>query len=284
MVNSVSLLGVKGGPAIGPGTNMPTSTLVRMEGMNILVDAGLGATRGICDQGVQLTEIDLILITHLHSDHYLELGSLLHTAWVAGLTKPIRILGPKVLDHYWKHFCEAMSFDISLRLKDEGRCNFSNLAMIETMKPGRVSGLDGLNITAMLNDHPPIRESYALKLSTDITSLVLSGDTAFMPEMIEFAKGAELLVHEAMLIEGVDALLKRITNGDERLREHIMRSHCPAADVGRIASKADVKALAVNHFVPDGDPNFGEEAWEREIRTTWQGPLHIGCDGMTITF
>ena len=92
---SVALLGVKGGPAIKPGSNMPCSNLVQIAGKNIVVDAGLGVCRGICDQGVELNEIDMIIITHLHSDHYLELGPLFHTAWTAGLNKPIKVIGPK---------------------------------------------------------------------------------------------------------------------------------------------------------------------------------------------
>ena len=54
MVDFVSLLGVKGGPAIRPGSNMPTSTLIHISGKNFLVDAGLGVSRSICNQGCLL--------------------------------------------------------------------------------------------------------------------------------------------------------------------------------------------------------------------------------------
>ena len=84
MPQTVALMGVKGGPAIRPGSNMPTSILLQLGGKTILVDAGLGVTRGICDQGVALTDIDMIFITHMHSDHYLELGPIFHTEWTAG--------------------------------------------------------------------------------------------------------------------------------------------------------------------------------------------------------
>ena len=63
MVNFVSLLGVKGGPAIRPGSNMPTSTLIHVNGTNFLVDAGLGVSRSVCAQGIELNEIDAIFIT-----------------------------------------------------------------------------------------------------------------------------------------------------------------------------------------------------------------------------
>src|SRR6056297_4103978 len=131
MSDSIALLGVKGGPAIRPGSNMPTAMLMKLAGKTVLVDAGLGVTRGVCDQGVALTDIDLIVITHLHSDHYLELGPFFHTAWTAGLNRTIPVIGPKGLDAYWAAFQDSMRFDIDLRIRDEGRCDFASLADIQ---------------------------------------------------------------------------------------------------------------------------------------------------------
>ena len=280
MSNTLALLGVKGGPAIRPGSNMPTSMLLRLAGKTILVDAGLGVCRGICDQGVALTDIDLIVITHLHSDHYLELGPYFHTAWTAGLNRSIPVIGPKGLDTYWSGFQDSMRFDIDLRIRDEGRCDFDRLANIQTIEDKMVFG--DITLHAMRNVHPPITETFALRFEADGKSVVLSGDTAYMPEMATFAKGADLLVHEAMLREGVEALCARMTNGDERLRTHIMRSHTDAADVGRIARDAGVKQLALNHMVPDGDPDFTDQHWETAIRQHWDGPFFLGKDGMKI--
>jgi ribonuclease BN (tRNA processing enzyme) len=100
--------------------------------------------------------------------------------------------------------------------------------------------------------------------------------------MVDLARGADLLVHEAMLTHGVDALMARMTNGDERLRTHILRSHTDAEEAGRIATEAGVKHLALNHFVPDGIPGFTETDWETAVRQTWSGPLTLGRDGMRI--
>ncbi|MEJ6405022.1 MBL fold metallo-hydrolase [Yoonia sp. 2307UL14-13] len=281
MTNSLALLGVKGGPAIRPGSHMPTSSLLRLGGKVILIDAGLGVTRAICDQGVPLIGIDMIFVTHLHSDHYLELGPLLHTAWTAGLTRPIPIIGPVGLDGYWQAFRQAMAFDIDLRMRDEGRCDFAGLAQISTLDEAPTEYGD-ITVTAMRNVHPPITDSYALRFVADGVTVVLSGDTAYMPEMADFARGADLLVHEAMLRDGVDALCNRMTNGDARLRAHILNSHTDAADVGRIARDAGVKQLALHHFVPDGDPDFTDEDWENAVRQHWSGPLFLGKDGKVI--
>lgn len=283
MSNSVALMGVKGGPAIRPHSHMPTANLLRLDGKTIVVDAGLGVTRGICDQGVALTDIDMIFITHLHSDHYLELGPLLHTAWTAGLNRPIPVIGPVGLSAYWVGFQQSMGFDIALRIQDEGRCHFGSLAKISVLTPGQAQYGD-ITVTTLRNTHPPIKETFALRFETGDGTVVFSGDTAFMPQMTEFAQGADLLVHEAMLRDGVEALCARMTNGDERLRAHILNSHTDAADVGRIATEAGVKQLALNHFVPDGDPDFTDDHWTAEVRKHWSGPLHLGKDGMVIAF
>lgn len=280
MTRSLVFLGVKGGPAIRPGSSMPTSMLVEVAGLTILIDAGLGATRGICDAGVPLTEIDLIVITHLHSDHYLELGPLLHTAWTAGLTRPIPVIGPAGLSHYWEHFQAAMAFDVDLRVQDEGRVPFGPLADIREIAEGEIWTGDGLSIHAIRNFHPPIEDSFALRLAAEDSALVLSGDTAPFEGWVDFCKDCDLLVHEVMLQAGVDALMSRHRNPDPRLKEHILRSHTEAAEVGRIATAARVKALAVNHFVPDGLPGFSPDDFHSAVRTTYAGPVTIGQDGL----
>ena len=174
-----------------------------------------------------------------------------------------------------------MAFDIDLRIRDEGRCDFNSLADIQTIADTITFG--DINLRTMRNIHPPIADTFALRFDAGGKSVVLSGDTAYMPEMADFAEGADLLVHEAMLRDGVEALCARMTNGDERLRTHILRSHTDAADVGRIARDAGVKQLALNHFVPDGDPDFTDHHWEAEVRKHWDGPLWLGKDGMVIS-
>ncbi|MCP4818217.1 MAG: MBL fold metallo-hydrolase [Shimia sp.] len=280
-MNSVTLLGTKGGPAIRPGTRMPTSILVQMDGMTVLVDAGLGVARGLCDAGVALTDLDAIVITHLHSDHYLELGPLMHTAWTAGLARTVPIYGPAGLAHYWYGFLNAMSFDVELRLRDEGRPPLEPLLDVHVLEEGETA-VGALKMTALRNEHPPIEDSFALRFEGASQTVVLSGDTAPISEMAPFAKDADLLVHEAMLSAGIDALCKRVGNGDDRLRIHLERSHTPAAEAGRIASEAGVKRLALNHLVPCDDPDFTEAHWQAETARTWAGPLFIGTDGMKI--
>lgn len=278
----VIMMGVKGGPAIRPGTNMPTSILLRMAGKTILIDAGLGVTRSICNTGTSLTQLDAIYITHMHSDHYLELGPLFHTAWTAGLNLKIPVIGPSGLASHWQNFQKAMTFDITLRLADEGRPDLAPLFDFVKISEGALDAPEGVNVRAMLNDHPPIKESYALRFEGEGKSFVFSGDTAPMTEMSEFAQNADLLVHEAMMPSGVDRLVSKLPNKGALLRKHIMQSHTPAQEVGKIASQADVKHLVLTHLVPDGDLEIQAQDWIDAAATGFAGPITLAKDGMKI--
>ena len=278
----VALLGVKGGPAIYPGGHLPTSSLLRLDGRNIVVDCGAGVAIGIARQGIDLRQIDAIVVTHLHSDHYLDLGPLLHTAWTAGLSRPIDVYGPSGIDAYWANFLAAMRFDIATRIADEGRPELEPLLRIHVLDAGTFAILPEIRVTAIRNIHPPIADSFALRFDAGRHSVAFSGDTAFHPALAELASGADLIVHEAMHPDGIERLVARVGNGDERLRRHLLASHTTAADAGRIADMAKVRALALNHMVPIDDPMLSPADWEREVRRNWDGPLFVGDDGLRI--
>lgn len=278
----VALLGTKGGPAIRKGSPMPTSSVLSLGGQMAVVDCGLGVTRGLVDQAIALKDISLIFITHLHSDHYLELGPLLHTAWTAGLKTPVRVFGPSGLARYWDGFVASMVEDIDTRIEDEGRPDLRLLVGFMVLRAGETVEVDGLAVRAMQSIHPPLVESLSLSFAGGGKRVVFSGDTAHNPALADFAKGADLLVHEAMLAAGLAALMARIGNGDGRLMQHWLRSHAMAADAARTATEAGVKALALHHLIPSDDPAFGPEDWRRAVAPHWTGPLHVGRDGLRI--
>lgn len=275
------LLGSKGGPAIRPGGPWPTSSLLEMGGRMIVVDCGLGVARGLTDAGVSLKSLDLIFITHLHSDHVLELGALIHTAWTAGLATPVRVFGPAGTARYWAGFCQAMQFDIETRIADEGRPDIRALVRVEEFSEGPVLAEAGLAVAALRVNHPPVTECFALRFEHGSARVVFSSDTAYHPPLADFARDADVLVHEAMLAEGVERLVARTGNG-ARLREHLLASHTFAADAGRIATAANVGCLALHHLIPADDPEIGEADWTAAVRETWAGGLAVARDGLII--
>ena len=277
------LLGSKGGPALRPGGPWPSSSLLELGGRSIVVDCGLGVTRGLVDAGVSLKALDLIFITHLHSDHVLELGPLLHTAWTAGVATPVGVFGPPGTGHYWRRFCQAMEFDIEIRIVDEGRPDIRELVSINEFSEGEVLEQRGLKVSALRVDHPPVTDCFALRFEHGGKSVVFSADTAFFPPLADFASGADILVHEAMLEEGIERLVARTGNG-ARLKEHLLASHSFAEEAGRIASDAGVGRLVLNHLIPADDAEIGEADWLAAVSKTWAGDLTIARDGLVVGF
>lgn len=282
MADFVTLLGTKGGPAIRPGSAMPTSSLLSLGGTRIVVDCGLGVTKALVDQEMALKDLALVAITHLHSDHYLELGPLLHTAWVSGLKTPVEVWGPAGLSAYWQGFLASMQADIDLRIADEGRQDLRGLVSLHVIRPDAPMMLGAVEMRAMPSLHPPLTDCWSLAFAANGKRVVFSGDTAFNPALAGFAKGAALLIHEAMLEPALGPLLARIGNGDGRLMHHWLRAHTLAADAARTATMAGVKALALHHLIPSDDPDFGPEDWTADVRPHWSGPLHVGRDGLRI--
>ena len=277
----LTILGSKGGPAIRPGGPSPTAMLLEIAGKRIVVDCGLGVTRGLVDAGVPLKTLDMVLITHLHSDHVLEFGTLIHTAWTAGLSHTVCAFGPQGTQTVWDGFRASLAYDIGIRIEDEGRPVLADLVDLSEYGEGLVHEDNDIRITALRVDHPPVTECFALKVEASGLTIVFGADTAYFPPLADFAEGADILVHEAMLPGGVDRLVERTGNG-ARLKAHLLASHTFAADAGRIATAAGVRHLVVNHLIPADDPDFGEAEWIAAVRETWAGPMTISSDGLAI--
>lgn len=280
-MDQIILLGVKGGPAIRQNGAMPTSSLLQLGGQNIVIDCGIGVSKSLVETGTSLLEVDAIFITHLHSDHLLELGPLLYTAWTTGLSKQIKLFGPTGLQTYWDGFLASMEFDQSIRIEDEGRTPIRELVELNLFSEGSVTRLSDIDVAALRVDHPPVTECYALRFDSAAKSVVFSADTCYFPPLAEFAKGADCLVHEAMLTEGVETIVRR-TPGADRLRAHLLAAHTPASDAARIAASAKVGTLVLNHLVPADDRSFTDEHWHAEVAKNWQGKTFIGKDGLVV--
>lgn len=278
-MNRIVTLGVKGGPSLRGGGAMPSSSLLELDGKRIVIDAGLGVARGLVQAGVALPSVQAVFITHLHSDHVLELGGLIHTAWVSGLKAPVHIYGPPGIEGYWNGFLQAMSYDVHLRVVDDGRIPLTDLVHITTVAEGEVA-FDGLRVRALSVNHPPVDFAFAYRFDGS-RSVTFSGDTVYHPPLADFAKGSDVLVHEALLPEGIDAILQR-TGGGEKLRHHLTAAHTMIDDVGRIAAAAGVGRLVLNHLVPVDDPAFTDENWRMRAALAYSGPVIVGKDGMEI--
>jgi ribonuclease BN (tRNA processing enzyme) len=275
------LLGTKGGPRVGVTPKNP-STLLLVNGVPYVVDCGAGVSQQLVAAGVPLNRVRYIFLTHHHSDHMLEYGPLVYNAWASGLLGRIDAYGPPGTEKTLRDFFEYIRFDIETRMADEGRPDLRKLAAGHDFgKPGVVLQNDDVKVSAALVRHPPIAQSYAYRFDAKDRSIVISGDTTYAPELADFAKGADVLVHEIMHLGGVDMLIKRNPNA-ATLREHLLASHTVPEDVGKIASAAGVKTLVLSHFVPGDDPNMTDAMWTEGVRKHYGGRIVVGKDLLEI--
>lgn len=276
------LLGTKGGPRVGEAGRMNPATLILINDVPYLVDCGYGVTRQLLSAGVAVDRVRYVFITHHHSDHNLEYGPLFYNAWIVGLPVKIDAYGPPGLDRMTKDFFNYQKFDIDTRIMDEGRTDPRPLLTPhEIDKGGIILENNDVKVSTCRVKHPPIEQAYAYRFDAQDRSIVISGDTAYSPELAQFAKGADVLVHEIMYLPAVDALVKRLP-GAKRLREHLLVSHTLPADVGRIAAQAGVKTLVLSHFVPGDDQSITDEQWAEDVRKHFKGKIVVGKDLMEI--
>lgn len=271
------LLGTQGGPLIRSYKQTPSANLIVYKDVPFVIDTGYGTTFKLREAGINLATLKYIFITHLHSDHYLDLGPLLYNAWISGLSEIIHVYAPAGIKAVVKAYWKSNEYDINTRIKDEGRPDIRKLATIHEIKEGILIENSDFEISALKNIHPPIDNSYAFRFKLGKKIIAFSGDTAYCPALATFAMGADYLVHEAMYLPAVDNIAKRRSNAT-KLIASIKSHHTSAEDVGRIANAASVKNLILNHFVPPDDKSLTDQTWLDAVKSTFSGNIIIGKD------
>ena len=284
MSDRVILLGTKGGPRLSTGSSWPSSSVVEFSGRPYIVDCGLGVTRQFVEAGYTLADVHTILLTHMHSDHCLELGPLLHTIWVSSPKRDIHLYGPQGTSRMVDDFFRVMSYDVSMRMQDEKQRDPRGMFLCTEFKEGLVFRDDLVEVIALRVAHPPLTDTFALKFSSADKTVVFSADTSYFPKLAEFAKGADILIHEVMHHEGTERMCERLKLIKPNLMEHMIAGHTFGDEVGRIATAAGVKHLVVQHFTPSDDPETGPAEFEALVRQTWDSRLTIGHDLAEIPF
>ncbi|HEX6188247.1 MAG TPA: MBL fold metallo-hydrolase [Pyrinomonadaceae bacterium] len=278
----IVLLGTKGGPTLGTIGRNNSATAILVNDTVYLIDCGYGVSRQMINAGVALNRLRYVFITHHHSDHNLEYGPLLYNAWVTSQAIKIDTYGPAGLRKLTSDFFAYQKFDIDTRIADEGLTDPRKLITAhEFTRSGAVMQNAEVKVTSLRVRHPPITEAYAYRFDTKDRSIVISGDTAYAPELADFAKGADVLMHEVMYLPAIDKLISQ-NAGATRLREHLLASHTSTEDAGRIAARAGVKTLVLTHFVPGNDPAITDEQWSEGVRQHFKGRIVVGKDLMEI--
>ena len=275
------LLGTGGGPRPRKASS-GSSQVVVANGTAYVVDCGDGVARQLVFADVPLATLRHIFITHQHSDHTADYGNLIWLAWTAGLRTRVDTWGPPPLERMTKLFFEMNAYDIEARVATEGRVPLDPLVHVHELdQGGPVMKDENLKVTATLVDHPPMVPAFAYRFDAPDRSIVISGDTRRSDNLVELARGADILVHSALYLPALDRLVARVGNAPG-LKESILSLQAPVEDAARVAQAAGVKTLVLSHLIPPDDPEVTEEMWLDAARAHFRGPIVVGKDLMEI--
>jgi len=268
----VTLLGTGVGPPVRLD-QFGASTLVEAGGKRLLFDCGRGATIRLVQAGVPTSSISRVFLTHLHSDHVLQLPDLLLTGWVGapggsvqggsvpGRAVPLEVWGPDGTRDMMSALETAFAFDIHMRRDVDEKLAADGITVIShDIKEGVVLNERGVKVTAFIVDHGLLAPAFGYRVDYRGHSVVLSGDTRVSENLITFAQGVDVLVHEV---------------ADAETNREAARRHTTPEQAGELFTRVKPR-LAVYSHAPD------TERVIVQTRKTYSGPLQGAEDLLMI--
>ena len=233
-----------------PGPDSPASCyLVEHDGFRLLLDLGNGAL-GVLQQHVALTDIDAIVLSHLHADHCLDMCGL----YVAQRYHPE---GPRPRIPVWgpRGTAErlARAYDIPADPGMSAEFAFHDLVAGEHR-------IGPFAVTAARVNHPV--EAFGVRVAVDGRAIAYSGDTAETTALVDLARGADVALFESSCLESQPA----------------PGVHLTALQAAEHAQEAGARTLVLTHLVAWNDAR----ATFAEARPAFAGELMLASSGLTI--
>jgi ribonuclease Z len=276
----VTLLGT-GVPIPRPERFGP-ATLIEAGDQVILIDAGRGATIRLFELGVPIGRINALLLTHFHSDHTVGIPDLWLTGWLssyfAARRRPFHVIGPSGTTEMMRHLEKAYARDVEIRIEDEKLAReHAAITTKEFGEDGVVYEAGGVRVIAFTVDHgDAIKPAYGYRIEYDGHSAVISGDTRYNENVVEFAAGADLLLHEVAMA--------RPELASEPHIQRILNHHTTPREAGLVFARAKPKLAAYTHLVMLASQTVAPPSIPEllaQTRETYGGPLEVGEDLMS---
>jgi ribonuclease Z len=253
------------------------SNLVSTKLAKILVDCGSGITQRLHELKVSSADIDVLLFTHLHSDHAVDLYQLIISSWHSYRIKPWKIYGPKGTKKFVKKIMDAWADERKLRISYESRASAKafDIQVTEFKSIGNINIKD-LSIKYFEVDHKPVKYAYGFCFKNKNKKLTISGDTRPCENLMKYAQKADVLLHE-VFIEG--EILQTNKMRTKKTLHNVQSYHTTSTQVGKVAFIARVKKLVLTHFVPT---RFDKNNLKQVVKKDFGKDPIIGEDLMKI--
>ncbi|HEV2445799.1 MAG TPA: MBL fold metallo-hydrolase [Candidatus Sulfopaludibacter sp.] len=249
------------------------ATLVEAGGDRFLFDAGRGVMDQLVRAGLPMDAVSKLFITHLHSDHVIDIPDLMLSPWSAPSARkvPLEVWGPQGTRAMMLYLQKAFAFDIHIRRDVDAKASPEGIrVMAHDIGEGTVYEAKGVRISAFLVDHGPVKPAFGFRLDYAGHSVALSGDTRPSDNLVKHCQGVDVLIHEA-----VDAEALRGFNPSERLFHAILGHHTSPEQAADIFQRTLPRLAVFSHTA-------GTSAIVNQTRKFYAGRVEMGEDLMAI--
>ena len=246
METKLVLLGT-GTPNACPNASGPASAVV-VGDRAYLVDFGPGVVRQASKayfNGIDALRPDRLTVafsTHLHTDHTAGYPDLIFTPWVLERPVPLKVFGPKGMQHMTDHILKAYETDIDFRINGFEKANESGYRVeVTEIESGIIYKDDRVTVEAFPVSHGTL-ECYGYKFITPDKTIVITGDTAPLDIVAEKAKDCDILLHEVEYAAGISCR-------EPKWQKYHREVHTLSTDLAEVAEKAQPKLLVTYHRI-----------------------------------
>lgn len=310
-------LGTAAGPPLRLDRSEP-ATLLIVDGRRYLIDCGIGTMRRMLEAGIASESVQTIFLTHLHADHDLGLADVMANDFFrlnsSSSTQHIALYGPPQTEDLVDAAFQYIAFGFQAFAAEPGAIRaglvggriVSPFLAHDIPHEGLVYQDDKIRVIAAENSHyalmPPEdrkkMKSYSYRIETPHGIVVFTGDTGPSDAVTRLAAGADVLVAEVQDMDEVSKFVQEMAAENHwppqraaAFMAHMQQEHLGQAEVGKMASSAQVKAIILYHYDPD-DP----AAYVAAVKRGFTGAVFaaadldhyclaaVGASGSTVSF
>ncbi|HEX8428336.1 MBL fold metallo-hydrolase [Hymenobacter sp.] len=260
------------------------SILLEAGSTKLLFDCGRGASQRLWQLKIPLGVVNTVFFTHLHSDHTVGFPDLWLTGWLPAVygrwAVPMQVFGPEGTATMMAALKQACAWDLSVRQQGQGPSEAGTVVTATNISQGVVYQQGGVKVTALDVKHGEgLKPAFGYRVDYAGHSVVFSGDTGPSDNLVKFAQGAEVVVHE------VAAAREGLVQTSATARE-ILSFHTQPEEAGQVLARIKPKLAVYSHIVllstdPSIPPPTDQELLPR-TRKTYSGRVELGEDLMSI--
>ena len=223
-----------------------------------LVDTGARSADKAVALGLPMGRLDAVMLTHFHSDHIAALGEMHLNSWVRGRAQKLDVYGGPGVARVVDGFNMAYGLDYTYRTGHHGEDFVPSKNAGLVARPIKADSViydrDGLKVSAITVSHPPIEPALAFRFDYKGRSLLISGDTVKDDNLIAAAKNVDVLAHEVLQPDMVNAVAGALDTAGLATLGKILHDtldyHTTPVQAAEAANEAGADLLVFYHYAP----------------------------------